>query len=145
MANKRYFHISSLDLGSSVILIAKVPPSAGAKECKITKRVCFAPSIRQAVIGVISCGEKTNIKYVAYNFCHRPLEKVDNYNDYSPDLILPQNSNNFITNPTIYVTEDKLSTPEKEGSDFHITGEMWSLTDIYICRKIGISKSERIT
>jgi hypothetical protein len=110
-----WYHVSEKDLGDTVILTAKVPKTAPADlEDVTTARVCFAPSISQCLYAIHSY--KTNLI----------SEVIKTYLHTTPQSCI---------NPTVYFTDAELVKPD-DASDYSITEEHWSLTDIAV-RRLG--------
>lgn len=121
-----YFHISKIDLGKSVVLVPKMPSSAGPDEGD-SSRVCFAPTIEKCLCSI------SGMTTVTYENVFRE------FRPYGKKLAV---------NPTVYTTNQSLKRPPKIKSDFALTGEMWSLKDIevnragYVCLRSLILKSK---
>lgn len=111
---KESYHISRLNLGERVTLRAKIPETAGPKECKSTPRVCFAPTIEQAVYSQVG-KKKCTISNALMEYLEKPRA----------DMVI---------NPAIYATRKRLFKPEVVA-DLAITGELWSKVDIVVERK----------
>jgi len=112
MAKTRY-HVSSKDLGENPILSARIPGSAVKPEDLVTRRVCFCPTVKQCLYAITG-----HVK--------------PNYGTIIRELLYGQGQ--VIENPTVYVTRKQLIVPESV-SDYQITGEEWSLSDIKVKRK----------
>jgi hypothetical protein len=109
---KRMFHVSRQDLGEEFTLTPKIPANTLLKiqECN-TFRVCFSPSIRQCLIGIVGY-------------------------EISEEATLLESwvkSGRYVY--TVYTTDKSLvSAPYLEGSDYVITQEHWSLEPISVTR-----------
>lgn len=107
-----HYHISAKDHGAKFEFTPKVPATAGPRECQVTERVCFSPTVWQCLIGV--CGTSKFIA-IAYELLYVALRDG--------------------TQPVVYQTRAKLTPPPKLVTDFKVTGEMWSLKPITCYRR----------
>lgn len=105
------FHIARMDLGPYPTLIPRIPLNRGKSECPYTKRVCFAPTPEQCVIGIVGFGLNKYRTFVASFFELAHEERC----------------------ATLYYTDEDLYEPDPIG-DFHITQEHWALDPITVER-----------
>lgn len=111
---KPMYHVSRIDLGNQPILTAKTPSGVlPSRECR-KPRVCFAPSVERCLLSLAA---------------FRSASMAD-----AIEELLPGSWREEIPNPTVYATWKRLTLPPQSRSDFALTGERWSLTDIRVLR-----------
>jgi len=119
MVPRRFYHISKVDLGETIVLKAKMPASAHQEHGK--PRVCFAPTLWQCVHSIV--GQKPPISY------HDVI--ADFLWEIRASKTRPQT---HTANPAVYVTHKRLTPATSGVSDFDYTNEHWSLSDIEVQR-----------
>lgn len=108
-----HYHVSDKDLGDKFEFTPRFPSTANPAECSKTKRVCFAPTVWQCMIGI--CGTSA-VSDIIQQFLYTAVEKG--------------------TQPAVYETRRVLVKPPKIVSDYKVTGEMWSTVPI-TCKRRG--------
>lgn len=102
-----YYHISFKFLGTRTRLTAKTPSRMFSEEDSCP-RVCFSPSILQAVYG------KSGLSSLENSFV-----------DFCTNLVYLKS----YENPSVYVVEGKFATPSYPLNDISITEEVVSYED----------------
>lgn len=106
---RTYYHISDKYLGINPTLQPRIPESIGPTECKKTKRVCFAPSIQQAMNSKVGVPKGTLVDVLVYYVAQTEVK-----------------------NPVVYKTRQALMKPDSKISDYRKTEEVWSLDEITV-------------
>lgn len=115
-----FYHVSSVDLGSSPVLKAKIPSCAGKDEPAIN-RVCFSSSIL-GCLNSIHSGLGATIPNSLVTVLEDKRIKDQKFNERG-----------FLLNIPVYYTNESLTLPP-DISDFRKNKEYWSLTDIKVKR-----------
>lgn len=110
------YHVSRADLGSTPTLTAQVPECSVPERESWKPRVCFAPTVEQCLLSLVAYRDATM------------ADAVDHF--------LPRTYDEEILNPAVYTTRKRLTLPPQSKSDFKLTGERWSMSDIEV-HKIG--------
>ena len=111
------FHVSSIDLGKVIEMIPKIPHSRSEGEESTIPRVCFAPTIKQCLMGIDGIDETGLLKRLKNKKYQLWMHNYTVYQCNTPELLIPAGS--------------------ARVPDFHRTCEHWSLVPIMV-ERIGV-------